>query len=215
MKQRPKEFADRDLINESLFPVITWSSVNAFVNYDKDKWYENYVLGKRGLTNPAMEAGIEIGERWASDSTFLPEVERPEIFEQNLTSVIDGITIRGHIDGLHLTKKKKLQELKTTVSKTKWNKDSVREWGQITFYCLLLYIHYKIRPEDLEIELIYVPCAENGDFEIKQSGPPVIIPTERTMNDILKFGVYLKNIHKKMRLYIKGRELSTPNLTTK
>lgn len=207
-------FKNRDLHKQLQWPTLSWSMINSF-EYDPEQFYNSYVLGIRSTPNPAMLAGIEIGERWALDPTFMPTVERPEIFEHNLTAVIGDIKITGHIDGLHLTKKKKLQELKTTVSKTKWNRDSVRQHGQIDFYCLLLYIHYKIKPEDLEIELIYVPCAENGDFQIKQSAPPVVIPTERTMTDILKFGVYLKNIHKKMRLYIRGRELSTPDLTTK
>lgn len=203
-KPTSKEFTERDLHTQLQWPTLSWSMVSSW-QYDPEQWYRQYVLGERSKPNPAMTAGILIGDRWVYDPTFLPEVERPEIFEHNLTANIGGITITGHIDGLHLKKKKKLQELKTTVSKTKWNKQSVRDWGQITFYCLLLYIHYKIKPEDLEIELIYVPCEENGDFEIKQSGKAVVIPTERTMQDVLQFGVFLKKIYKEMSDYCKDK----------
>src|SRR3990167_4672898 len=151
--KKPKEFVNRDLNTQLKFPVISWSSMNQF-SYSKDDWYSQYVLGIRSEINPAMAAGIAIGERWASDTTFLSEVERPEIFEQNYSAVIGDIKITGHIDGLHLKKKKKLQELKTTVSKTKWTKDSVRSWGQLTMYTLFLYLHERIKPEDLEMELI-------------------------------------------------------------
>lgn len=202
--KRPKEFANRDLHTQLAWPTLSWSMVSSF-EYNPDQWYETYVKGVRSKPNSAMQAGIDIGERWAMDPTFLPTVERPEIFEKNLSAVLGNIKITGHIDGLHLTKKNKLQELKTTTSKTKWNDKSVREWGQITFYCLLLYIHYKIKPEDLEIELIYVPCSEDGNFDIKQSAPPVIIPTTRTMIDVVKFGVYLRQVHEKMSAYIKER----------
>jgi hypothetical protein len=184
------------------WPTLSWSSMNAFESYDKDEWYEKFVLGKRGIINPAMQAGIDIGERWATDETFLPTVERPEIFEQQLDAVFSSIKLTGHIDGLTLHKKKKLFELKTAQSNLKWTPKSVRKWGQIDFYLLLIWLNYKLKPEDFEIELIYVPVSMNGDFKVVQSGKPVIIPTKRTMIDILNFGTRLKKIYKEMHDFV-------------
>ena len=206
MTNTKNPFTERDLTAQLLFPTISWSSINTFTEYDKDLWYDSYVLGNRTPPNPQMEVGIRLGERWATDPTFLPEVERPEIFEPNLTATIDSITLTGHLDGLHLTKKKKLQELKTTSSKTKWTTKSVREWGQITCYAYLIYKNYGIRPEDLEMELIYIPVAPSGDFTYEQSGPPVIIPTERNMLDLVRFGKFIKDTHKEMTLFVKQKQ---------
>lgn len=206
MKDIKNPFQDRDLNQQLRFPTLSWSSINAFTEYNKDEWYNSYVLGIRQPPNPQMEVGIRLGERWATDPTFLPEVERPEIFEHNLTTVIDGITVTSHLDGLHLENKKKLQELKTTSSKTKWNAKSVREWGQITLYCLMLYRNYGIKPEDLEIELIYIPVSQTGDFKYEQSGAPVIIPTQRTMLDLVKFAVFIKKTHEEMVDFVANKK---------
>lgn len=209
IEKKESPFANRDLNQQLRFPTLSWSSISAW-GYSQEDWYDKYVLGNRSEPNENMMAGIRIGERWEADPTYLTEVERPEIFEHNLSAKLGDIIITGHIDGLHLTKKKKLQELKTTVSKTKWNAKSVREWGQITLYCYLLYENYKIKPEDLEIELVYVPVEQQGDFTIQQSGKAVVIPTVRTMTDIVKFMAFVKQTHKEMCEYVEQKKLSTP-----
>lgn len=206
--QNKNVFENRDLNQQLRFPTLSWSSINSFTEYDRNIWFDQYVLGNRTAPNPQMEVGIRLGERWATDPTFLPEVERPEIFEHNLSAYLDDIFITGHLDGLHLTKKKKLQELKTTSSKTKWTTKSVRKWGQITCYAYLLYKNYGIKPEDLEMELIYIPVAQIGDFTYEQSGPPVIIPTERNMLDLVRFGKFIKDTHAQMLAFVGQKKLS-------
>lgn len=205
-KEKVNPFQDRDLTVRLAWPTLSWSSLNSFANYDREEWYTRYVLGVRGEVNPAMLAGIEIGERWATDETYMPEVERPEIFEQELFAKLSGIQLTGHIDGLHLTKKKKLQELKTSQSSKRWTPKTVRTWGQIDFYCLLLWLNYKIKPEELEIELIYVPVVASDDGVVQRNNqPPVVIPTERTMRDMLLFAEYIKKTYKEMEEYVKHK----------
>lgn len=191
-----------DLITQLLFPVISWSSMNQFESYDKEKWYKNYVLGIKDPPNAAMQAGIEIGEKLATDPTFMPEVPRPEIYEHEARIVFSGITLRGHMDGWS-PKIKELLEYKTTTNQNKWTKETVRQHGQLDFYCLLLFLTETIKPEDIYIRLISIPVKETGHFEIVRSNEPIkIIETKRTMQNILNFGVRIKKVYKEMKEYV-------------
>lgn len=196
---KPKQF-DRDLYQQLSFPVISWSSMNAFLEWNKDSWYRLYVLGQRTPINNLMKIGIEVGEKIVSDSSFLPSIERPEIFEHNLSGVIGGVKIIGHLDGY--THGIGIDEYKTSVSKGKWDQKKVDSWGQLTFYCLLIYIHYKIPPEKLRLRLYSIPIEEKGDFSYTV-GEPIMFKTKRTMADILKFTSLIKETHKAMKEYIK------------
>lgn len=206
INERPKEFADRDLINESLFPTITWSSMYAFISYDREKWYRNYVLGQRDEPNNAMKIGIEVGERIVSDPTFIPTLERPEIFEHNLKGKLGDINIRGHLDGSY-PNLPGIDEFKTSSNINRWDQKAVDEWGQITFYCLLYYLNFKIPPESLRLRLWSIPIAENGDFSYTV-GIPTVYTTKRTMLDILKFSKLIMDTHKEMSEFIHSRELT-------
>jgi len=202
-------FKERDLTTQLLFPTISWSSLSQFLYYDREQWFQSYVLGVRGGINPAMEAGIEIGERWATDETFLTEVpRRPEIFEHALKVKFGAITLTGHMDGWSPSIKE-LSELKTAQNKNKWNEKSVREHGQLDFYALLLWLHDKIRPEDISMRLIAVPVEMSGDFKVKQCGPAQIIPTSRTMLGIATFGALIKKTHKEMLAFVEMKKLYT------
>ncbi len=197
-------FQDRDLHTTLLFPTLSWSSYNAFVDYDKAEWYNKYVLGIRGLVNASMEAGRIIGERLATDPSYLPEVPRPAEYEVELTATFGGIDIIGHLDGFSMKKNKKLFEYKTSLSGKRWTAVSVNNHEQIDMYCLLIWLNYKFRPEDLKIQLVYIPVKQLGSFEIvrDEAQPIQIINTKRTMADILRFGVKLKKAHKEMNAYI-------------
>lgn len=206
-------FENRDLHSLLLFPTLSWSSINSF-RYDKESWYKRYVLGIRDKhKNAAILAGNVIGEKWALDENYLPEVERPEVFEKELRGEIFSINLMGHLDGLSLKKKKKLFELKTSQSDKKWTSETVRTWGQITFYCLLIWLNYKIPPEEFEIELIYVPVKESGSFEVVRDDKSIkIIPTKRTMKDVLVFGAEIKKVFGEMQEYVNSYPHLTPNL---
>ena len=204
-KHRPKEFAERDLMSESTFPTITWSSMNAFLEYDKEKWYRNYVLGIRDEPNNAMKIGIEVGERIVSDPTFIPTLERPEIFEHNLKATLEHVPIRGHLDGSY-PNLPGIDEFKTSTNKDRWSQEKVDTWGQITFYCLLYYLNFKIPPEKLQLRLWSIPIAEHGDFSYTV-GIPTVYTTKRTLADILKFGVLIKQTHKEMSDFIHNKSL--------
>lgn len=206
-KSRPKQFADRDLHTQLRFPTLSWSSISAW-GYDKETWYRSYVLGERSKPNSVMQGGIDVGERIVSDSTFLKEITRPEIFEHNLTANILGMTITGHMDGWSPSIPE-IQEYKTTQNKFRWTQEKVDEWGQISFYCLLVYIHYKIPPEKLSLCLWSIPMIETGHFEVIQKGTPQKFSTKRTMVQILNFAKEMKQIHTEMLAFVEAKQLST------
>ncbi len=206
MKTNP--FKDRDLNSELRFPTLSWSSYQAFTEYNKEEWYQKYVLGNRGHVNSAMQAGIEIGERLATSPKYLPEVPRPEIYEYTIKVKFGKINLRGHIDGWSPSSKT-LVEYKTTQNKKRWDDKSVLKHGQIDFYCLLLFLKENIRPEELTISLVSIPVEMGGDFKVKRSKEKIqIIPTKRTMIDILNFGVKLKQTFKEMQEYVDNRRLT-------
>ncbi len=199
-KIKPKEF-ERDLHTQLQWPTLSWSMVNSW-QYDPEQWYQQYYLGIRSKPNNAMKIGIEVGERIITDPTFLPTLERPEIYEKNLTAIFGGITITGHIDGWF---KEGIDEYKTSTNKSRWDQKKVDEHGQIDFYCLLRFIHEKVKPEDLRLRLWSIPITEYGDFTW-EAQEPICFNTKRTLLQILNFGIYLKQTHKAMEKFIKLKQ---------
>lgn len=197
-------FLERDLTVALLWPVLSWSSYSQFTQYSKEDWYEQYVLGKRNGFGASVEAGRVIGERLATDLSYLPEVPRPQEYEVELKATIGNVDLVGHLDGLSMKGKPiKLFEYKTSLSKVKWTAATVNKHEQIDFYCLLLWLNYRIRPEDLQIKLVYIPVKENGSFEVLCSDEKIqIIATKRTLSRVLLFGAKLKKVHAEMKVYV-------------
>ena len=195
---------DRDLNAILRFPdVISWSSLNAFTDYDKDEWFNSYVLGIRKPPNAIMQGGIDVGERIIDDPTFLPSIPRGGIFEQEFFAMLGKIKITGHLDNYF--HEIGIDEFKTTSNPKRWTQKAVDNWGQITFYCLLVWLNHKIPPEKLRLRLYAIPMKEDGNFTIVQKGEPACFHTKRSMTDILKFAVYIKAVHKEMVEYCRQK----------
>jgi hypothetical protein len=209
--KKPKEFADRDLHIILLFPKVSWSSMNQFESYDREKWYDQYVLGNRNTNiNGAMQIGINVGERLVADPAFLPQVPRPMIYEQQLSAQFGKIELVGHLDGFS-PNIPELLEYKTSANPKKWNQKSVDEHGQLDFYALLLWLNYKIDPKKLKIRLVAIPVADTGSFEFEVDGSQSIriFNTHRSMADIMRFGMRINKVHAEMREFIAKKKLST------
>jgi len=194
-------FENRNLHETLKWPVLSWSSFQAFRDYDKGEWYKRYVLGERGPSNPAMDAGRVIGERLATDPGYLPSVPRPEIYEQELRAKLGEIDLVGHLDGWSPSVPAIL-EYKTTQNKSRWNFDSVQSHGQIDFYCLLVWLNFKIKPEDLKLSLTAIHLKEDGGFKLAPTGVVEVIPTFRSMAQILRFAAEIKVIHSEMQKFV-------------
>lgn len=206
MDKKVNPFAERDLTKRLLYPTLSWSSLNAFANYDRAGWYDAYVLGNKFTPNGAMQAGIDIGERLATDPTYLPEVPRLAVFEQELECDIDGIFLRGHLDGFDKDTPA-LAEYKTYQKDSAWNQKKVNFWKQIDCYCLLIYKNYGIKPEQLSITLTAIPVTENGNFKVERDERPIrTYKTKRKMADILKFIVWMKQTKAEMEEFIKTKK---------
>lgn len=200
-------FSGRDLNQQLRFPTLSWSSIHSFTEYDKDLWYESYVLGNRTPPNKAMTIGIEVGERITQDPTFLPTIERPDIFEYDFDGIVDfdGIALRGHVDGYFYKDSIGQDEYKTSLNKNRWTQRLVDFHGQITMYCLLRWLKFKIPPDSLRLRLYAIPITEHPDFSYT-AGEPQCFHTTRTMLDLVRFGKFIKDTHAQMQLFVKQKE---------
>lgn len=179
---------------------LSWSAVSLF-EYDKEQWYRKYVLNEPQKTSPAMEFGKQIGEKLASDPTFLPDVPRYAQFEKKLEGKIGSINLLGFIDSFCPTGKH-IHEYKTSSNIKKWNQKSVDTHGQLDFYLLLVYLNYRLPPEQINVALHYIPVEEGSDFNMKLSNKPIkSFSTKRSTMDIIKFGAKLKKTFDKMCKY--------------
>jgi hypothetical protein len=182
----------------------SWSQHSSFL-YDPKQWYDSYILDIK-QSSPEMEFGSKIGKRIENDPTYLPEIIRHNKMEHGFKVNFNGITLVGYADTFCDITNKKLGEFKTGVKK--WDQKRVNEHGQLTMYCLMNYITNKIKPEEMDITLYWMPTkkSEEGDFNvtIEFDGPIKKFKTKRTMTNILKFGAEINETYKKMELYIQN-----------
>lgn len=206
----PKQF-DRDLTKQLLFPTLSWSSVSCWEyckkRNDRGTWYKQYVLGERMIPNATMLAGIEIGQKLCTHPKFLPEVPRPSIYEHTLKVMLGKIQLTGHMDGW-TPEILDLLEYKTSMNKDRWTQKDVDNHGQLTFYCLLLWLNDGIKPEDIRIRLSAILTEEKGEKVVLSKDKIVkTFETKRTMVDLVKFMSYLEKTYKEMNEYVQKRKL--------
>lgn len=177
---------------------LSWSAISSF-EYDPEQWYKSYVLGIR-TTSKEMEYGSLIDRKIQDDPTFLPNVPRYPAMQYAMKTTFSGIKLVGIADGYDPVKKQ-LADFKT--GKKKWDQARANETGQLSMYCLLLYLIDKIKPEDMELFIHWIPTKEVGDFSIDMVDPNTIytFKTKRTMKDILDFGARIKRVRNEMIAY--------------
>ena len=185
---------------------LSWSSISSW-EYNKEEWARKYLTDCEHTTNAEMEFGKKIGKKLETDPTYLPMIPRHSKMEHPFSVSLSGITLVGYADSFCDKTFKKLGEYKTGVKE--WDKKRVDEHGQLTMYLLMNYITNKIKPEDVEVQLVWMPTKreETGTFDVKISFvEPIeenikIFNTKRTMKDILKFAVYIKKTYKDMEKF--------------
>lgn len=182
---------------------LSWSAISSF-EYDPEQWYRKYALGQEDGATKEMLFGSEIGRRLASDPTFMPQVPRGEVFEYELRFMFGDIPMVGYIDSWSEKTQFILDEYKT--GKKAWTKKRADEHGQFDTYTLGMWVLRKIRPEDIKLRLHWLPTQENGDFSISFIDPKdcKTFQTSRSMSDILRFGMRINEIYKKMDEYCKN-----------
>lgn len=178
----------------------SWSQHSSF-DYDKDQWFNSYILGARGDATPAMEFGKLVGDSFGTD-TPMAAVTRYSHMEYAVKTRLGKIPLIGFIDSYDPVNKY-LREYKTSSNAARWTQKSVDGHGQLTFYCLLLYLAEKVRPEDVTIHLEYIPVRETMDFsmEVAREIVPSVFSTKRTTRDVLQFAVEIKKKRGVMEAY--------------
>jgi len=187
---------------------ISWSQLSLW-EWSKEEWYDKYILNKQTIVTPELEFGSRIGKKLETDPTYLPIIPRHNKMEHEFKVNIGGIELIGYADSFCTITNKKLLEFKTGVKA--WDKKRVDSHGQLDMYLLMNYITNKIKPEDVEVMLVWMPTQrkESGTFEVEISFIEPIeenikfFKTKRTMVDILKFAAYVKKTYKAMQAYAK------------
>jgi len=186
---------------------LSWSAISSW-NYSKEDWAKKYIDGEVPKSSKEMDWGKKIGKLLETDPTYLPQVPRHSKMEHKFSVNLSGIPLVGYADSFCDKSHNKLLEFKT--GKKAWDQKRTDEHGQITMYCLMNYITNKIKPEDMDIALVWLPTQDNGDFSISFVEPIEdhiqIFKTKRTMQDILLFASEIKKIYKQMEEYVKNYE---------
>ena len=170
---------------------LSWSQISSF-EYDPHQWYRRYILNEKIEASSAMAFGKEIGDDYKYEANFIREYK--------LEAKIDGVPLIGFIDAFDIENKKMI-ELKTG---KKWDRKKAQSHGQIDLYCAMLYVMHKIKPEDLDIQIIWLATEQQADFTTAfvKDMKPVIFPVKKTMIDVLQMLSRVKRVIKEMQEYI-------------
>lgn len=190
-------------IKKFLARPYSWSQHSQFRDWDKEDWYQSYVLGIKKPSNKKMDFGSVVGKRIEKDPTYIPQLPRGGTMEYGITiKLTKDIELIGYMDQ-YFEDTKHLHEYKTS-SSTGWSQEKVHQHGQLTYYCLLLKLAHKIKPEDVKIYLHHLHTCEGGDFSIKFASPFTLntYETKRTTKDALMLGAEIIKIRKEMLQYI-------------
>ncbi len=205
----PTEMSLKDKLARWKARDFSWSQISSF-EYDPEQWYRKYFLREEEYETEELKFGKYIGEKLASDPKFILEVPRLDKFEHCFRVMFGKIMLIGYADGFCTITKKKLDEYKTGVKE--WTQKRADEHGQFDMYLLMHYITEKIKPEEVQLRLVWLPTErkENGDFKVviklKEPVVPQIFKTKRTMQDILNFGARINRIHRQMEVYANVRD---------
>lgn len=193
---------------------FSWSQMSSFA-FSKSSWYDKYCVHgecKRNIciykeedcpvsrTSPEMLFGNVCGGLLASDPSYLPEVERAAIFEHELRSTVGDIELLGFLDSF-CSEKKILLEYKTSRDKKKWTYKSASLHRQLDFYAFLIYQNYKIKPEELTIKLVYIPChIQEGAMALSGEAPKTF-NVKKTLGEVLSFANEIKTRRAEMEAF--------------
>ena len=185
---------------------LSWSAISQF-RYDKESWYQKYILGGEQEVTIEMDFGKNIGERIASDPTFLPQIVRHNKMEHEFKCKLGDIHLLGFADSFCDITFKHLAEYKT--SRKKWDQKRVDGHQQLDMYLLMNYLMNKVKPEEVNVTLWVIPTEFQKEELIYLEKEIKKYQTKRTMVDILKFAEEIKRVYKQMGEYIDCRTINS------
>ena len=184
-------------------------------------WYAKYVTGEKPIDTPELLFGKYIDERLQNEPDFLPEVPRYPILQHKMETAFNGIPLIGIADTFRkperiLRPKGKnkmtaqtilrpaLRDYKT--GRKKWDHKRAHETGQLTMYCFMLWQIEKIRPEDVELHIDWLPT-HYVQSNIQLIEPVVVqsFKTHRTMQQVAEFGQIILDTYQEMIDYCENR----------
>jgi len=175
---------------------LSWSAISSFY-YNPEDWYDKYILNIKGKTTPEMEFG-KLFAKSCEERKPLAPVTLYSITEHPLKVDFGGIPLIGYLDTYEPVKA--FIDHKTGAKK--WDSKRANEHGQLKMYSLMLYLLYKVKPEDLQVGIEWVQTQKKDN--IVTLVEPIIVhrfDVKITMADILKFGNYIKVTVDKMQRY--------------
>lgn len=193
-------------IKKFLARPYSWSCHSAFRDYDRELWYSKYIFGIPTPSNRRMDFGKAVGQRIEKDPTYIPQLPREGILEYSVEVKMGDVNLIGYMDS-YCEEKKILNEFKTS-GVNGWDQKKVDLHHQIDFYCLLLLLKNKTKPEEVTIRLHHLITEEGGDFTVKFATPFTLnsYSTKRTTKQVLIFGAEIVKQRKEMEQYIKNHE---------
>lgn len=192
---------------------LSWSAISAF-EYDKEQWYNKYVLGRPDPVTEEMLFGSKIGKQIEKDINFLPEIPRARQMEYKFEAVYEGIKLVGFADSFGFDELV-LHEYKTGVKP--WDQKRADDHGQITMYLFMLYLVDGIDPATVECNLHWMPTVRKQKYEKGTGDLKVSIDflepfkvhsfrTKRIKRDVMEFGMRINKTIKAMDEYCKNHE---------
>lgn len=162
---------------------------------------------------PVVKKTIELAfGTWAdlkiqNDKKFYPKLPRYAMLQEKLKAQFNGIPLINVPDGLEIDLKKLIAtvcDYKT--GRNKWTQARADETGQLTMACLLLWLIYEIRPEDVDLYIYWLPThTVKGRVEFVEPGQFVTFKTRRTMKQVLEFGQHIVDTYLAMDEYARNR----------
>jgi hypothetical protein len=175
--------------------------------YDKEQWYTNYILGERSPATPAMKFGSIVGDSIGTKDSLVPDLQPPGVKEYKLEAMLGEIPMIGFCDH-YCDTKLILHENKTSDNPKRWTQKKVDAHTQLDMYLLLLFIAEKIKPEEVQVFLNFIPVKRGGDMKYTCPGEYIQFETKRTMADLLRYGQYVNNTIQDMQSYINEKQRS-------
>lgn len=182
---------------------LSWSAISRF-EYNPEEWYQKYILGIVDTDNKEMIFG-KLFAKSIEDGKPLAPISIVGKAEHVFKVVFNGIPLIGFVDNFCTETNRKLREYKT--GKKPWDQKRVDAHGQIDMYLLMNYITNKVRPEEVECALEWIPTIETGDFKIEFAYPITVhhFKTKRTLSDIINFGARINSIVNAMQTYVNSK----------
>ncbi len=189
--------------------------------YNKDEWYNSYILGKRTPPNALMLYGSRIGDAIGTPESPIPDLNPPGTKEFKLSARLGDIYIVGYADHM-CPKTLVLNENKSTDKPHKWNQKTVDKHPQMTMYALMLFLTHDIAPEDVTMYLNdirtehfwvpkkgfehipeYLHNEHTAEVAVRLKRPIEWYPweTKRTGADLLKYTKYIEKTVEDMHSY--------------